>query len=241
MSVRKRSWTTASGEAREAWLLSYKDSAGQRRFETFERKRDADAREAEVKTQRSKGTVIAPSKSITFAEAAANWIKQAEVDGLEPATLLYFKQHARHHIIPLLGNRKLSSFTPPDLVAFEAQLMQRPNGKGEPMSQAMLRRVRTSLGSVLALAVDQGLVGRNVVRDRGRQRRSTHAEKRNSTKLKVGVDIPTPAEIAAILSHAKPRWRPVLATAAMTGLRASELRGLKWQDVDLKQRELHVR
>jgi len=56
MSVRKRSWITASGEPREAWLLSYRDNEGKRRFETYERKRDADAREAEVKTQRSKGT-----------------------------------------------------------------------------------------------------------------------------------------------------------------------------------------
>src|SRR5262249_25654655 len=159
----------------------------------------------------------------------------------EKATLLYFRQHARYYIVPLLGQRKLCDFTPVDLTAFRAQLKQRLNGKGQPMSHAMLRRVRTSLGSVLALAFDQGLVGRNVVRDRGRQRRSTNAEKRNGTKLKVGVDIPTPAEIGAILSHAKPRWRPVLATAAMTGLRASELRGLKWQDVNLKQRELHVR
>ena len=29
--------------------------------------------------------------------------------------------------------------------------------------------------------------------------------------------------------------------AAFTGLRASELRGLRWQDVDLKKSELHVR
>ena len=30
-------------------------------------------------------------------------------------------------------------------------------------------------------------------------------------------------------------------TAIFTGLRASELRGLRWQDVDLKSGELHVR
>ena len=37
------------------------------------------------------------------------------------------------------------------------------------------------------------------------------------------------------------RWRPVLLTAIFTGLRASELRGLRWQDVDLDRKELHVR
>jgi integrase len=36
------------------------------------------------------------------------------------------------------------------------------------------------------------------------------------------------------------RWRPILLTAAFTGLRASELRGLRWADVDLDGRQLHV-
>jgi len=35
--------------------------------------------------------------------------------------------------------------------------------------------------------------------------------------------------------------RALLLTVALTGLRASELRGLRWQDVDLKAGELHVR
>jgi integrase len=40
---------------------------------------------------------------------------------------------------------------------------------------------------------------------------------------------------------AEGRWRPLLLTAIFTGLRASELRGLRWQDVDFDKRELHVR
>ena len=47
------------------------------------------------------------------------------------------------------------------------------------------------------------------------------------------------AALAAIDDTA--RWRPLLLTAIFTGLRASELRGLKWADVDLKRNEIHVR
>ena len=85
-------------------------------------------------------------------------------------------------------------------------------------------------------------MARNVVHDliRSRKGKRNH-EKRQKTKLKVGVDIPTPEEVAAIINHAKPRWRPIFVVAAFTGLRASELRGLRWEDVDLKKRELHVR
>jgi integrase len=59
--------------------------------------------------------------------------------------------------------------------------------------------------------------------------------------LEVGVDIPTPDEIRQILAAATSRWRPLLVTAVFTGLRASELRGLRWVDVDLKKGELRVR
>ena len=108
----------------------------------------------------------------------------------------------------------------------------------------MIRKIIGSLGSLLADAQEQGLAARNAVRDLRRNRRrgrDQHAERRQKGKLKVGVDIPTPDEIKAIITNVKGRWRPLLVTAIFTGLRASELRGLRWKDVDLKANELHVR
>src|SRR5208282_4572454 len=89
-----------------------------------------------------------------------------------------------------------------------------------------------------------GFVSRNVVRDLRKARRrgaERQAERRQRGKLKIDVDIPTREEIKAIVGAAEGRWRPLLLTAIFTGLRASELRGLRWQDVDLAKRELHVR
>src|SRR5262249_9156244 len=61
-------------------------------------------------------------------------------------------------------------------------------------------------------------------------------------KIEVNKDYPTPGEINRLIEAAKtPRWRALLLTAALTGLRASELRGLRWTDVDLGASELHVR
>ena len=101
-----------------------------------------------------------------------------------------------------------------------------------------------SLSSLLSDAQERGLVSRNVVRDLRRTRArgvERKAERRQKGKLKIGVDIPTREEIKAIVEAAKGRWRPILLTAIFTGLRASELRGLRWADVDLEKRELHVR
>ncbi|MGB8069009.1 MAG: site-specific integrase [Pseudolabrys sp.] len=57
----------------------------------------------------------------------------------------------------------------------------------------------------------------------------------------MGVDIPTPDEIKRIVHAATGRVRPFLVTVIFTGLRSSELCGLRWSDVDLKNGELHVR
>jgi integrase len=114
----------------------------------------------------------------------------------------------------------------------------------QPRTRAMVRKVRVSLSSLLSDAQERGLVSRNVVRDLRRTRArgvERKAERRQKGKLKVGVDIPTREEIKAIVDATKGRWRPILLTAIFTGLRASELRGLRWKDVDLDKRELHVR
>jgi integrase len=42
------------------------------------------------------------------------------------------------------------------------------------------------------------------------------------------MDIPSPEEVRAFLAALDGRWRPILLTAVFTGLRASELRGLRW-------------
>jgi integrase len=109
-------------------------------------------------------------------------------------------------------------------------------------SPAMLRKILVSLGALLADAQERGLVARNVVRDiRGRRARGKERQADRRGRLKVGVDVPTRAEVKAIVEAATGRTPPFIITAVFTGLRASELRGLRWADVDFDSRALHVR
>src|SRR5271163_63256 len=249
MSVRKRAWTTAKGVEKEAWVVDYIDRSegGKRRLKTFEKKKDATAFAAQASVEIRAGVHTADSASMTIAEAGKLWIQTGEAKGLERATLAAYREHVELHIKPYLGSVKLSQLSAPMVREFEDKLAAgaMPNGaEPQPRSAAMARKVRVSLSSLISDAQERGLVARNVVRDlRSTRRRGTErrAERRQRGKLKIGVDIPTREEIKAIVGAAQGRWRPILLTAIFTGLRASELRGLRWADVDLAKGELHVR
>ena len=116
--------------------------------------------------------------------------------------------------------------------------MPQPAKEGPPKRAKIL----ASLSSILSDAQDRGLVAQNVAHRR-RARNKGSREARQKRLLEVSVDIPTPAEIRAIIARldGSGRHRPFLLTAIFTGLRASELRGLRWTNIDLARNELHVR
>jgi integrase len=238
MSVRKRTWKSPNGETKEAWIVDYVDQHGDRRMKTFARKRDADAHHAIVGVAVRNGTHIADSKSVTVARGAELWLESCEAAGLERSTLAAYREYADLHVTPVLGALRLAQLTVPLVRGFEDRL--RRDGR----SPVIVRKARRALGAILADAQERGLVAQNVVYSMRKHRRSRSAD--GNGKLKVGVNIPSPDEVRAIVAalptiEEAARFRPLLLTATFTGLRASELRGLRWEDVDLKRAELHVR
>ena len=259
MGVRKRTWQTKTGP-KTAWIVDYFDSQEKRHIKTFAKMGDAKAYDSRVNVDVAEGTHTPPSKSITVAKAADQWLANcenppAEQERLERATVDSYRQHVELHIKPHLGTVKLSSLTAPLIAKFESDLKSGaalPDGtKSEKRSSDMVRRVLITLGAIISDAMDRGEVAQNVVHARQRRRRktrSTKAAQRARQRPKIGRDIPSPDEIRAILTALDKRgpadrWRPLILTAAFTGLRASELRGLRWGDLDLdtKPAVLHVR
>jgi integrase len=242
MSVRKRTWVTRKGERKEAWIVDYVDQKGKRHLKTFDKKKQADAYHATVKVEVRHGTHTADSV-ITVAEAGQHWITTGESNDLERATLDEYRRHLDLHIAPYLGNVKLSKLTAPMVSEFRNKLRSGtpPPGhqEGAKRSPAMVKKIIGSLSSILSDVHEAGHVAQNVVRGlTNRKKKKTKATQRR--KLKVGVDIPTPEEIRAIVRKLEGRWRPLLLMAIFAGLRASELRGLRWSDVDLDKGEVRV-
>jgi integrase len=143
--------------------------------------------------------------------------------------LTQYQGHVRLHINPRIGGEKLATLTAPRIEGIRDDLMR-------DLGRAMARKVLTSLKAIIKDAHRRGNVAQNVAAGvviKKDKRAENH-------KPQIGVDIPLPAEIEAIIGAAKGRWKPLIVTAAFTGLRASELRGLRWEDIDLKKGTIRV-
>jgi integrase len=97
LSVRKREWTTAKGEHKEAWQVAYTDSTGKRRTETFAFQKDAKDRHAEVAVEIKKGTHTPKSASPTVAEAGDKWLTACTAEGLERTTVAEYARQLNLH------------------------------------------------------------------------------------------------------------------------------------------------
>jgi len=229
-SIRKRTWT-ARGVERTGWLVDYRDQAGKRHVRTFATKKEAEAWRVVALHEVQQGTHTLASTSITLAEVFERWIEHCEAESLEHSTIKQRRQHLNLHVRPFIGAKRLSELTMPMIHQFDAQLRKASR------SLAMRRKVLTNIKTALTFAQAQGLVAQNVAR--GIKLKSE--DRRGAGRLKEGEDFPTKTEIRQLIDQAPARWRPFIVAAIFTGLRASELRGLCWGDVDLEAGQIHVR
>lgn len=226
-SIRKRKWKHA-GQEHTCWVIDYHDQGGVRRQRSFPTKTAATAWSTTALKEVVDGTHTADRASITVAAAAQVWLKGRRLDGRERATIEDYERHIRLHLEPRLGATKLSRLTAGAVERFRDELL---GSLSRPMALAVLR----SLRMLIADAQRRGKVAQNVAAAVRLKARS-----RDESKIHAGHEYPSPDEVRRILEAAPAAWRPLFVTAAFTGLRASELRGLAWADVDLQRATLRV-
>lgn len=231
MSVRKRKWTTAKGASKEAWVVDYVDQNGKRRLKTFTKKKDADGWRSTADIQVREGTHTPASESKTIAEAMDAWIDHCEAEGLEFGTIKQRREHLRLHVDPYIGKVKLSDLTAPRVNLYIDKL------RDEGRSLSMRRKVLTNIKTMLTFAMGRGWVAQNVAREI----RIADRKRDDDRELHAGVDMPTKAELRVMMDKAPTRWRAFVLMAVFSGMRASELRGLRWADVDLAAGIIRVR
>jgi integrase len=239
-SIRKRTWKSKDrdGQPTEltAWVVVYTafdpKKKKERRFqETFATKKEAEAFKINTLHEVQRGTHTPASISKTVVEAWEAWLDECKANNLELGTILQRTQHLNLHVGPFIGHEKLSSLTVPRIHQFDADL------RNAGRSLSMRRKILVNVKTMLKFAQGRGWVTQNVaksvtIKDDKRAARGPLCE---------GVDFPSRTELKTMMEAAPAKWRPLLVTAVFTGMRASELRGLIWNDVDLDAGIIHVR
>ncbi len=148
-----------------------------------------------------------------------------QVGELSPKTAAGYESHVRNHLRPALGHVGIRRITPGDV----ADLMRRLQAHG--LSPATATRVRATLSRALSDATRHELVHRNVAqiaKPPKTSRREPSAFSRDEFD-----------RIQEVLHNH--RIGALFLFGAYTGLRASELRGLRWGDIDLEGATYQVR
>lgn len=229
-SIRKRTWTS-NGIEKSAWVVDYFDQSGVKRRKTFATKKLAVDWSTTALHEVKQGIHTPASASVTVARAGEMWIDECEADGLERSTIRQRRQHLTLHVNKFIGGVRLSELTTPSIYNLDTQL------RSAGASLAMRRKIITSVKTLLSFAQKRALVAQNValpVKIKG-------ADRDERGPLRECVDYPSRSDLKILMDTASPRWRPLLITAMFTGMRASELRGLPWSDVDLDAGIIHVR
>lgn len=205
--------------------INYRDSDGRLRWQTvpgsFE---DAKAARAAVVGRVRKGERVAPTKQ-RFAEYASAWLDAQQ--NIRPRTREVYEGAIRLHLNPVLGRLKLTEIDEEAILRVISR-MQR-NGR----KAWTVRSVLTPLGRILGHAARQGIIGSNPMHrlERGERPKVERGELRILSR----------EEIGKLLDATPARYRPILATAVMTGMRVGELLGLTWADVDFAAGVIRVR
>ena len=214
-SVRKRGKT---------WHASWTDGQGRRRSKAVStRKADAQAFLAAVEAAEVRAR-LGGYRMAMFADVADEYMNGVARLVYKPATLENYRSVLARHLLPAFGDRVVGEIATRDVEEYAVGRMDAGASAGTVTNEMMV------LGVILRQSVKWGYA--TTVATRGALR--PKAKQREITAL-------SPGEVARLLGALDDRWRPLFATAALTGLRAGELAALTDVDVDFELHQLHVR
>jgi len=162
-SVRRRTWKTANGEAKAAWVVDYIDNRGDRQRKHFLSKKVADGFRIQIEGQMQAGTYRPDANKITVKEVCENFLERCASrnqrdERMTRKMLVVYKGHVSNHILHVghgLGSRKLSQLTARSVREFRDRL------RGAGVTVPTARKILATLHSALAYAISQDWVAIN--------------------------------------------------------------------------------
>lgn len=133
------------------------------------------------------------------------------------------------YLIPEFGEKVVSDIRKPEILAYRAKLAKATPGRKKTLSASRINQILNLLKQVLDEAADR--FDFNTPFLRIKPLRNTRTE----------VDPFSLEEVQTFLDAVPEGWRPYFTVRFFTGMRTSEIDGLKWKYVDFDREEIQVR
>ena len=176
---------------------------------------------------------------VTVDDAAEVLRARLAMEGARRSYLQNCESMQRVHISPALGKRRVDSVRRGDIERLVRSLLARG------LAPKTVRNTITFLHSVFELAVDEEWTVANPVA------RAARPKRRRQGDANPDLQFLTLAELDAVIATIPdepvgrdvlgPVMRVLILVAALTGLRQSELLGLRWRDIDTRALRVRVR
>ena len=180
---------------------------------------------------RNTGSLLKPGEKWTVEEWLTHWLENIAAPFVKVNTLAGYRVAVNHHLIPGVGNHKLTELRPEHLEKlYQDMLLKRTKG-GTLTKPATAHQVHRTVRTALNEAVRRGYLAKNPATLARTQRvDEDEVEPYNVDEIQRLFRTATQTRNGA-------RW----AIALALGLRQGEALGLKWSDVDFRTQTLAIR
>lgn len=234
-TIRKRTYKSGTIKWRVRLMVPVGEKGRKKRIsKTFDTKREAEQYRTEINHQIDRGTFFTPS-NIALSDFLDRWERDYAESNLSPTTLTRYRQLIETRINPALGHLPISGISIQTIQDFyyEQRTNGKINGKGG-LSPNTVRQLHYLLRGAFERAVEWRLLENNPFR-------RVSPPKKQSQKTSIQY-LDTHQVIEFLKTAAEyGTYYPLYHLAVLTGLRRSEILGLRWKDIDFIQRQANIK
>jgi integrase len=232
----KRCSTEGCNGARVTWAFVVdvgRDADGKRRQHKrsgFASRKEAERALRDTLASTDHGRYVSPSGQTLGDFLVNEWLPTTRPPRVRPNTYRDRELIVNRYVVPRIGMLELQQLTPRHLADLYTELLDRGRIRGEGgLSPKTVRGVHLVLSKALREAMRWGLVERNPA-----DLVDPPSLRLVAARRRRAMRVWDSHQLRAFLAHvAHDRFYAFWLTAATTGMRRSELLGLRWSDVDL--------
>lgn len=170
--------------------------------------------------------------NMTLDDLYARWVQVKR--GIKEVTFNKYKHDYNRYIKPTLGGHKLSHLRTSDIRAFYNDLFEVMH-----FTVGTIGTIHRILHQILELGVDDDLIRKN---PSNKALRDFKSDKNHSEQTRKAMTIAEQELFESFLENSQKynRWQPLFTVMLWTGLRAGELTGLRWCDIDFKKNVITI-